>query len=115
MKMSRAEFLDKLEETVLNEQLLQCEYYGYIDGKKCFCVLGHAYNILGKGNLLDVMNRDEVGKIYGTLDSSLLINDYCGLSIKEFSNLQSLNDGAYPDTSKENVLNYIKELKEKEG
>lgn len=113
--MNRVEFLEKLEEKVINEPLLQCKYYGYVNDKKCFCVLGHAYNILGKEKLLETMDYEEVGKVYSALDSDLLINESCGLSIQEFTRLQSINDGSdIEDRNKIGVLNYIKELK-KEG
>jgi hypothetical protein len=109
--MNRIEFLNKLEKTVNNimeDELVEGAYTKDIDGKKCHCVLGHIYKIIGKEKLLYTMDKTDIGKVYSALDDKYRLEE-TGLTLLELTNLQSLND-SFSDR-KDRILEYIDELK----
>lgn len=113
--MNRIELLDKLEEVVKTDGVIQCEYKKEVNGKTCYCTVGHIYRIVGLEQILNSFVSHELSSRYETLRDDQMIGDVedFALSVKEIMMLQSRNDKPYDSYEDriDGIVSLIKNLK----
>lgn len=110
--MERLEFLNKLEEKVKSEGSYQYYYKQKIDEKECYCILGHAYNIVGKEEIINTELYEDSTTYSALNETEFILENDTGLTRKELIQLQGINDDYYNyNDRKRHLLGFIQELK----
>lgn len=112
--------LEKLKKKVQKYGVISCEYVGNLNGKTCYCAVGHLMNLceVDMEEVRMMYNGDNVGSFENSNGMKLIapvLNE--GFTIRELHILQMINDDVRDSERKKEVLEHIdfmiQELEEK--
>jgi hypothetical protein len=95
--MNKLDILKQAKENIQRDGVIDYQYVGVVEGKECFCAVGHLMNVCGMD--LTLYRED---KFYNGEPVYLIQDDFIplidkGFSISELEILQKTNDAGTQD------------------